>query len=551
MVNRLLYQRDMRRQLEEVQLPLNADKILSTVDRVILEPPRGLIALINNPYFLDWIKAGEDESGQETLYDFLATINSAYGTTTANYASAATDKYFKVAGSTREAAAMSPDDPSWSWFYQFRDSGQGMVANVYVGDPDWGTTAYVNQRIAIDGQFKGLISVSIGLENLAQQLKSMVMGQRGAIYMVDREGVITYAEDYSLVKKPLAKIRPAFAGQWNAPDKKQSLSYELNGDERLALISPVPVLDWYLVTEASLTDYNAGLRRSTLITVGVSLALLLLGSLSAAFFAGSITRPLERLADNLLEEAEGIAGYAGEVAGASEQMDRKAGQQAAVVDEARRSLEDMSQAIEASSASSHEAGALMRRSDNDAQAGLAAINSMTEAMGQISESSGEIGKIIKTIEDISFQTNLLALNASVEAARAGEAGAGFAVVADEVRNLAQRSAASVQDTAGLINQTTGRIARGQSTVSELTETFNVILDSLRQLEELVNKVNQAADEQGHSLGQVNQAMSSVEEHSRETVEAAGFLSNVSDKIGGKVQSLRESIALLGNMLNRH
>ncbi len=113
---------------------------------------------------------------------------------------------------------------------------------------------------------------------------------------------------------------------------------------------------------------------------------------------------------------------------------------------------------------------------NEAAESNRRMQEMLSAMTDISSSSGEIGKIIKTIEDIAFQTNILALNAAVEAARAGAAGKGFAVVADEVRNLAGKSADASKNTSALIEGSLHAVDRGTRIANETADALNQVVD---------------------------------------------------------------------------
>jgi methyl-accepting chemotaxis protein len=188
------------------------------------------------------------------------------------------------------------------------------------------------------------------------------------------------------------------------------------------------------------------------------------------------------------ESSASISLNAAQIEAGTQRLANSSTDQSAIISGLASSLKELAAKIDENAAEAETASAeavnigseMTRSNDKMAQ--------MTNAMQEISDNANQIGRIIKTIDDIAFQTNILALNAAVEAARAGSAGKGFAVVAEEVRNLAAKSAAASKDTEELIGKSIQAVSGGADIAAEaasaLSSTVTDVARILAQIREV-------------------------------------------------------------------
>jgi methyl-accepting chemotaxis protein len=264
---------------------------------------------------------------------------------------------------------------------------------------------------------------------------------------------------------------------------------------------------------------------------------------------GELARAFNRMTHNINDVMVNINEATGQVASGSRQvsdssvsLSQGATEQASSIEELTASIEEIASQTRLNADHAEQANQLAENTKENANQGNAHMQQMLTSMEDISESSHNISKIIKVIEEIAFQTNILALNAAVEAAKAGQNGKGFAVVAVEVRNLAARSASAAKETTALIEGSIKKVEGGTKIANETASALIQIVNSIEQVYSLINNISIASNEQAIGVEQINLGITQIANVVQSTSATSQETAAASEELASQAEMLKEQVA---------
>lgn len=472
-----------------------------------------------------------------------------------------------------------------SYFKNTVAGAENVVSEVLLSKTTNKPSVMVAAPIKENGKIKGVIHLTLNLNDLADIVNNTKVSANGYSYIVDSQGKVVahLNQEYVLEQKDMTSLAPVQEG---LSGKTGVINYSDESTTWLSSYTQTPFLKWVVVTQQPFSEATASANSIVRITLIVLVFGAVIALLVGLFLSGRIVRPVLALKDNVLDIAGGNLARTVNVESRDE-----IGELAQSINKMRENLRDLIRQLVHSEEELYESSGLLRNQAQQtsagateaaatvgeiaatvdevsrnlqeitlasgeaasaAQKGSGGVNKLTSQMDAIITSSKEasrvidslsitlnrVNQIVELITSIADQTNLLALNAAIEAARAGDSGRGFAVVAEEVRKLAEQSAAAAKDINQIIRQVqvesdnavsamaagTEQVREGSVVVEEVGLSFKVIIDSVSGLAEQIQNVASAAEQVSTGVQNVT---ATTEEQTSAMEEIAGATEKLS------------------------
>jgi methyl-accepting chemotaxis protein len=305
------------------------------------------------------------------------------------------------------------------------------------------------------------------------------------------------------------------------------------------------------------------------------------------FFAGTMTKPIQKVVNSLENIAQGegdltmkldvkskneigelsqwfnlfiekLRGIVSDIKDNASSLDASSGELSTTSKQSADTADEMSAKFNGVAASTVEMSdnlssiaAAMEEASTNVNMVVSATDQMTETVGEISVNSSkarqiaqdavtmagqasdgvkelgqtadQIGNFVESITEISNQTNLLALNATIEAARAGEAGKGFAVVANEIKDLAKQTAEAALE----IKE---KIVRNQESTQKTIGQINSVTQVVTDINDIISTIAAAVEEQSATTQEISDNITQMSQGIQEVNKNVTHSSDTAIKI---------------------
>jgi len=397
----------------------------------------------------------------------------------------------------------------------------------------------------------GVVGSVMNISFLSDKVAATKLGTTGYGYAVDKTGLVIAHPKKELILSLNALEQEgmkSFATRMVAGETGAD-PYIFKGVKKVAGFAPVPLAGWSICMTQDYSEFMAPAYHLMWIVLIIGVIFLVVAAVGVSFFARGIALPIGQVSNDLNDAAEQVAAASSQVAAASQSLAEGASEQASALEETSSSLEEMSSMTKQNADNAGQAKALTAHAKQIVDKVDNQMRHMVTAIQEVTKSSEETGKIIKTIDEIAFQTNLLALNAAVEAARAGEAGAGFAVVADEVRNLALRSAEAAKNTSSLIENTIATVKNSRDLTEQTQNAFKENVEISTKIGQLIDEIAAASSEQAQGIGQIGKAVAEMDKVVQQTAANAEESASAAEEMNAQALQMKHNVGQLVTIID--
>ncbi|WP_291861240.1 methyl-accepting chemotaxis protein, partial [Marinilabilia sp.] len=394
----------------------------------------------------------------------------------------------------------------------------------------------ISYPIIVDGQFAGIIGCDVDIEAIYNQLEGVsIYDGNSSVALLDNNGTyLTHNFFPELIGKNLKEDCPdaelrlqnlragkidqwfdGFVGAITNPiyfnDHQSPWQLQAKVHAKYVFANVISAAFWIIPTIILAflffifrMKHFIGSRIKPLVKLDKISALIADGDLTHDIdiksdneignLADSFTKMVVKLQLFVSEIQQGSANItsASQQLGASSQvLSSSTNEQASTGEEISSNMEEMSASVQQNADKSFQI-------KGSSEKMLSKFKLLNEDAQKAAEMQEEIAQLSGVINDIAQNIKILSLNAAVEAARAGEHGKGFAVVAREVQKLSENTTISA-------TKITEKILASSQMSTETMEFIREIVPQLSALNEDIEEINMASQEQASNIQMVTQA----------------------------------------------